>query len=386
MARMQGTAAFEADASSPSPQEATVQPLPVAWVFDGSDPDGRPLVRRDPVPPGEFDAVANYLQSAPMLAPPAAPGPDLLDPRRGNVVPSTWHTDGQWIWCGSVIYYLRVHGLAPQPELLDHLRRQRYALAPVGEDALQLAVAVVTGAPLPAPRPAPDDEPAPAEEPAPPQLHEPVQPGPEVPVVPTPREAPRDEHRSDSPELRTALSRAVEAAESLGIDPDRYCVDGFRDDAWCLSRDGSRWRVFQQRGQSRKGTEFDTVHEAVDFFVGHLYLHRDELRRAPEVVERDHEAPEIPAPERDEVKIPAPEGDEPEALEPAVPEDNETPPAAQVVNGTPAAQAGHESGDQSELPARSTDSSPAPNEAANPDADSPSSNNAPSATGLAPSL
>src|SRR5689334_2484196 len=127
MARMQGTAAFEADASSLSPQEATVQPLPVAWVFDGSDPDGRPLVRRDPVPPAEFDAVANYLQSAPLLAPPAAPGPDLLDPRRGNVVPSTWHTDGQWIWSGSVIYYLHVHGLAPQPELLGHLRRQRYA-------------------------------------------------------------------------------------------------------------------------------------------------------------------------------------------------------------------------------------------------------------------
>src|SRR5262249_13854553 len=149
----------------------------------------------------------------------------------------------------------------------------------------------------------------------------------------------------------------------------------FRDDAWCLSRDGSRWRVFQQRGQSRKGTEFDTVHEAVEFFVGHLYLHRDELRRAPEALSGDgSEAPETVEP----------------SPEPwlAVHEDN--PPAeddpVQEVNGTPAAQAGHESGDQSELPARSTDSNPTPSEAANPEAETPSTNNAPSATGLAPSL
>ncbi len=351
MARMQATAAFEAEPSSPPPHEATAQPLPVAWVFDGSDPDGRPLVRREPVPPGEFDAVAGYLQAAAMVTPPGAPGPDLLDPRRGDVVPSTWHTDGQWIWSGSVIYYLHVHRLAPQPELLDHIRRQRYALAPVSPDALAVALATVTGAPIPAPRPAAEhdaDEPA-----APPQLHEPVQAGPEVPIapqpepiVPAPRNAPRDEHPSDSPELRATLARAAEAAQSLDIDPDRYCVDGVRDNAWCLSRDGSRWRVFQQRGESRKGTEFDTVHEAVDYFVGHLFLHRDELRRIPE-----------------------PEADEP----------------AQEVNGTPAAQAGHESGDQSELPARSTDSSPAPNESANAAAESPSTNNAPSATDLAPS-
>jgi hypothetical protein len=309
------------------------------------------LVRREPVPPGEFDALANYLQSAPMLAPPAAAGPDLFDPQRGDVVPSTWHTDGQWIWSGSVIYYLHVHGLAPQPELLDHIRRQRYVLAAVSEDALRMALAVVTGQPIPEPRPAAEDapqvtaEPArDAERPEPPALHEPVQPGPEVPVepmVPAPRSAPQDEHPADSPELRAALARAAEAAEALDIGPDRYCVDGVRDNAWCLSRDGSRWRVFQQRGESRKGTEFDTVHEAVEYFVGHLYLHRDELRAAE--------------------------------------------PAAQELNGSPAAQAGHDSGDHSELPAHSTDSSPAPNEDASAAAESPSIYNAPSATGLAPS-
>ena len=284
----------------------------MAWVFDGTDPDGRPLIRRSPVEPSEWDAVANYLQGAPMVAVPGAPGPDLLDPGRGVVVPQTWHTDGHWVWSGSVIYYLLVHGLAPQPELLEHLRRQRYVVPPVDEDAVARAVAAVNGTPIPAPRPAPDDEP-------------PVERRPDRGDPP------------DSPELTAALRRATEAAEEMGIDPERYCVDGERDNAWCLDRDGERWLVFQRHGQSRKGNDFETVHEAVDFFVGHLYLRRAEFRRAA-----DHD--------RDS-------------------------------SGTPAAHEGHSAGDQSAEVERSRHSREMPSEAANAEAESPSTSRAPSTAG-----
>jgi len=83
---------------------------------------------------------------------------------------------------------------------------------------------------------------------------------------------------ADSPELVDALRRATEAVAALGIDPARWCVDGVRDGAWCLTRDADRWLVFTQDGVRRKGAEFNTVHEAIDFFVGHLYLRRDEYR------------------------------------------------------------------------------------------------------------
>src|SRR5882757_1852534 len=151
------TTARDGDTARPTPRSATPSTLPVAWVFDGTDPEGRPLVRRPPLPPAERDAVSHYLRAAPIVAQPGPPEPDLLDPRPGRVVPVTWHTDGEWIWSGSVDYYLQVHGLSPQPELVAHLRRRGFTLPPVSQEAKARALAVVGGTPIPAPRPATED-------------------------------------------------------------------------------------------------------------------------------------------------------------------------------------------------------------------------------------
>jgi len=37
--------------------------------------------------------------------------------------------DGTWIWTDTVTYYLRAYGLAPDQELLAHIRRRGYRVA-----------------------------------------------------------------------------------------------------------------------------------------------------------------------------------------------------------------------------------------------------------------
>jgi hypothetical protein len=271
----------------------------VAWVFDGTDPDGRPLVRRPPLDPAELPMISHYLRNAPMVMAPGPAEQDQIDPRRGNVVPVTWHTDGDWIWAGSIDYYLQVHGLPPQPELVAHMRRRGFAIPMVTTERRQVALAVIGGAPIPTPRPTADNIPAqPMQAPEPDVAEPPEEPEvadeAKVAVEPDPVEAaaepepvdsieatpePRQvQAGTDSPELRKTLQRATDAITALGIDPERFCVDGESDGAWCLCRDGERWLVYTKRGDRRKGAEFDTVHDAVDFFVGHLYLRKDEYQ------------------------------------------------------------------------------------------------------------
>lgn len=297
MVQPNAAATLGSETAPPAAQSVTTPGLPVAWVFDGTDPDGRPLVRRQPLDPAERDAVSHYLRNAPMVMAPGPAEPDQLDPRRGNVVPATWHTDGDWIWSGSVDYYLQVHGLAPQPELVAHMRRRGFAIPMVPAERRQLALAVIGGGPIPTPRPTTDNGPGASPEPVEdqPDIDDgigagidagvEVADGPAVQLEPvgpdgSDIEAPQPPVRAgtDSPELKTALLRARAAVAELGIDPERICIDGERDGAWCLCRNGARWLVYTKRGDRRKGTEFDTVHEAVDYFVGHLYLRQDEYQ------------------------------------------------------------------------------------------------------------
>jgi hypothetical protein len=287
MVQSNATATLGSETAPPPAQSVTTPRLPVAWVFDGTDPDGRPLVGRPPLDPAEIPAISHYLRNAPMVMAPGPAEADQLDPRRGNVVPATWHTDGEWIWPGSVDYYLQVHGLPPQPELVAHMRRRGFTMPLVPAERRQLALAVIGGGPIPTPRPTTDNEPAPAEPEAPEDEPEVEQPEAEQEPEPVesaeaekePEPAPQEVRSgTDSPELKTALLRAKAAVADFGIDPERICIDGERDGAFCLCRDGGRWLVYNKRGVRRKGAEFDTVHDAVDFFVGHLYLRQDEYQ------------------------------------------------------------------------------------------------------------
>ncbi|MFC5745157.1 hypothetical protein [Actinomadura rugatobispora] len=118
--------------------------LRMAKPFDSMAPDGAPVVQRAPVPDGDRDAVVRYLQQAPIVLAARSFDTDLLDPQRASSVPLTYHTDGTWIWPGAVGYYLKKHGLPPEPDLVAHIRAAGFQLPEVSEDARKEAVNVIT--------------------------------------------------------------------------------------------------------------------------------------------------------------------------------------------------------------------------------------------------
>ena len=121
-------------------------------IYDGLDASGKPLIRRQPLVPGEAERVLAYLDGAPVILASRSNGPDAFAPDRTDVVPMNFRTDGAWAWPGAVAYYLREHGVPPDPELVAHIRARRFtAPAEVSEAATDLALAAITGGPVEAP-------------------------------------------------------------------------------------------------------------------------------------------------------------------------------------------------------------------------------------------
>jgi hypothetical protein len=99
----------------------------VARVFDFADPVTGPGFAPDhPVidDPGERDRLLTYLRGGYPVLTTTAAMTDILDPQAGDVVPTSFRTDGEWIWTDSVQYYLDRHGLAPDARLTEHIGAQ----------------------------------------------------------------------------------------------------------------------------------------------------------------------------------------------------------------------------------------------------------------------
>ncbi|GAA1991480.1 hypothetical protein [Amycolatopsis minnesotensis] len=97
----------------------------VARVFDRIDPDRGPLFDDDHArisDPGERARVLVYLRAGEPLMSTDAALVDVVEPRRGQVVPTSYRTDGVWLWPDAVTYYLEQYGLAPDEGLLEHIR------------------------------------------------------------------------------------------------------------------------------------------------------------------------------------------------------------------------------------------------------------------------
>ena len=115
-----------------------LEPVRLASIFDAVDPENRPAVLGDRpcLDEAETNLVASYLADGVPLH--GCPGPvtDVLDPSRGEVVPVGLRGDGSWIWSEAAGYYLRVHGIPPEPALLATIRAARYVLPEVDAVAL----------------------------------------------------------------------------------------------------------------------------------------------------------------------------------------------------------------------------------------------------------
>jgi hypothetical protein len=99
-------------------------PFKVARVFDfakpdtgpGFDPGHRVITDSD-----ERDRLLAYLTSGTTVLHTTARTQDVLNPDAGQVVPTSFRTDGEWIWTDTVAYYLEQHSMAPDEELAAHI-------------------------------------------------------------------------------------------------------------------------------------------------------------------------------------------------------------------------------------------------------------------------
>lgn len=260
-----------------------------ARVFDHAGSDGaRPSVSRPPVAPDEAERLAEYLHNAPLVRAARSYAPDQLAPERGDRVPLTFHTDGTWIWAGAVGYYLREHGLPPEPDLVAHIRARGFRVPEVDEPTLQAATAALSGKPAPAPSapepaappPAAADPASPGAAPAPEATSAP-DPAPEAVPAQAAEEAAGEEtdggYRWRTFELRPPgevwVARVRRRLEELGVDPGSYRLEATAEGAWCLVRDGLRWAVFRyEDGERRDEAVFDSGRQAAAHLLGALLL------------------------------------------------------------------------------------------------------------------
>lgn len=91
----------------------------------------------------ERERVAAFLAAGTPILMTTALGPDKLDPARGNVVGASYRTDGTWVWSDGLAYYVRVHGIAPEGDLLLWIRGRDYRCATPDESAQDRALDVL---------------------------------------------------------------------------------------------------------------------------------------------------------------------------------------------------------------------------------------------------
>ncbi|GAA1207939.1 glycohydrolase toxin TNT-related protein [Prauserella alba] len=114
----------------------------MARIFDGAGPNG-PVVTRPELDPDERDRVLAYLDGAPTVGPARGYDVDRLAPDQSAEVPIAFHSDGSWIWPAAVPYYLRTHGVAPEADLLQHIRATGFTVPEVPDETRQAAAAHV---------------------------------------------------------------------------------------------------------------------------------------------------------------------------------------------------------------------------------------------------
>lgn len=148
------TVASEEDSASPAVELRTPR------VYDGFDEAGNPVVEREALPAEERERVLAYLDGAPVILASRSKDTDAFDPSRTDAVPLNFRTDGSWVWPGAVAYYLREHGISPDPELLGHIRAAGYAVPEVDEATQERMLDAMVSMPAEESRPSEAEPPA----------------------------------------------------------------------------------------------------------------------------------------------------------------------------------------------------------------------------------
>lgn len=101
----------------------------IARLFDGKDDDGnwtfapdRPRI----TDPAELARVVGFLRSGTTIVRISGLDVDRLDPARGQAVPLSTMTDGEWIWGDGLRYYVETHRIAPEPDFLAYMAAHEY--------------------------------------------------------------------------------------------------------------------------------------------------------------------------------------------------------------------------------------------------------------------
>ncbi|GAA5179199.1 hypothetical protein GCM10023322_08470 [Rugosimonospora acidiphila] len=117
------------------------QGVRVARVYDVVDGRGPRLTVDHPLlEEGEAARVLSYLDGGRALLTGLIRMRDVMTGDGSEVVPGGFATDGTWVWCEATAYYLRTYRLAPDPELLAHIRAAGYRPPEVGDPALRRAL------------------------------------------------------------------------------------------------------------------------------------------------------------------------------------------------------------------------------------------------------
>ncbi|MGB3439387.1 MAG: glycohydrolase toxin TNT-related protein [Actinophytocola sp.] len=279
---------------APMPDRAPGPPrFRVARIFDGPGEDGRPSVNRPQVDEMDIQDILDYLDNGPLVGPARGYDVDRLDPNGQQSVPVAFHTDGTWIWPAAVNYFLREHDIAPEPDLVEHIRRMRFQLPTVDEQT-RVAAQQFLGPPPPGPGPRPGPPPpAPA---AAPTRAMPV-PAP----VPAPKMSPMTPPRAALPSQGPASAEVDHLRarlDDLDVPETAYRVGPPTGRGWTMEQTDDGWRVGWHDQDWVAPAVFEDVADASAFLLGKLLLDTDRWAAGPK-------NPELPPP----VPLPVPPAD-----------------------------------------------------------------------------
>lgn len=244
----EAASAYDVMTPSELPSRPEDPPVMLVRTFDGFHADETPKLYRPAISYDEQQRVLDYLDNAPTVLSSRGMVPDLLDPERPEQVPMAYRTDGRWVWSSSVAYYLRNHGVCPDPVFLAHIRLRGYELparvpSPLRARALSAATDQLAS------------------------LGE-----------------SHDVQASLEPGIHAEFAQAADAvhevARHLDLAPGSYSLSTAVDGALCLVRAGDRYSVFwQHNGERRFYAEFDSPGDAATYLIGFFYSYHSALRQ-----------------------------------------------------------------------------------------------------------